>query len=82
MPTCIIANCNNNADNYIGVRLRRPDTSAVWAPNTEAYVCDAHSVAGMRVEVTLVPTNTHQIETRVTGGDAVSTRITPIVNPA
>lgn len=52
---CVIPGCNNLAENNFGVRLRRPDTSAIFAPNTDAYVCSEHSIRGLRITVTLEP---------------------------
>jgi hypothetical protein len=63
---CIIAGCTNTADNNFGVRLRRPDTSAIWAPNTEAYLCDTHATQGLTIRIALTPTTTGEIETAVT----------------
>ncbi len=76
---CIIAGCQNKADNNLGVRLRRPDTSAIWAPNTEAYICDEHAYQGLKIWVSLTPTNTGEIETAVTSEtNPVYSRTTPI----
>ena len=81
--SCIIPGCVNNAENNFSVRLRRPDTTAIWAPNTEAYLCDTHAVQGLRVTVILEPTNDSQIETKVSGlQPPTADRITPITNPA
>jgi len=77
--SCIIAGCNNAANNNFGVRGRRPDGTAIWAPNTEAFLCDDHAVQGLRITITLAPTNSGQIETEV-NGQAV--RTTQIINPA
>lgn len=80
MP-CIIPGCANEAVHNFGVRLRRPDTTAIWAPNTEAYLCDAHASRGLRITVILEPTNTQEIETTVVGvSQPTADRITPIVN--
>lgn len=81
MATCIFPGCRNIGIHNFGVRLRRPDTSAVWAPNTDAFICDDHAGQGMRISVTLEPTETGNIETRIlaTDGLAVS-RTTPIIN--
>lgn len=78
--SCIIPGCTNLAPNNFGVRLRRPDTTAIWAPNTEAYICDAHAKQGLIVTVTLEPTNTGEIETNVIGQvpPATANRVTPI----
>ncbi len=62
---CIIAGCRNRARHNFGVRLRRPRIWAIWAPNTEAYLCDEHAVQGLRVEVTLIPTDTGVVDTEV-----------------
>ncbi len=62
---CIIAGCKNKARHNFGVRLRRPSTRAIWAPNSEAYLCDEHAVEGLKVEVNLIPTDTGTIETEI-----------------
>jgi hypothetical protein len=31
---CIVMGCTNNAKHNIGIRLRRPGGTAIWAPNT------------------------------------------------
>lgn len=80
MP-CAIPGCNNPAPHNFGVRLRRPDTSAIWAPNTEAFLCDAHASQGLSITVVLEPTNSGQIETKVSGiAPPTANRATPIVN--
>ena len=80
---CIIAGCRNRARHNIGVRLRRPSTRAIWAPNTDAYLCDEHAVQGLRVEVVLTPTTTGRIETVVSSpGGRTVTRRTPIIHAA
>lgn len=80
MPTCIISGCTNVATNNFSVRLRREDTSAIWAPNTEAYICDHHASTGFDVDVTLTPRSDHDLQTAVSGGGAPATRTTKIVN--
>jgi hypothetical protein len=64
---CIIPGCENDADNNIGVRLRRPDTTAIWAPNTDAFLCSHHAKRGLIITVILEPTQDHKIKTRVCG---------------
>ena len=79
---CIIPGCTNQADHNFGVRLHRPDTTAIWAPNTEAFLCDQHADQGLRITVVIEPTNTHQVETRVCGIPVTTPahRVTPITN--
>lgn len=77
---CIIPGCTNDANNNIGIRLRRPDTSAIWAPNTNAYICAEHAVQGFSIQIILNPNTSGRIRTLVsaTQGNPVSrtTRIT------
>jgi hypothetical protein len=76
---CIVPGCKNDAPNNFGVRLRRPNTSAIWAPNTNASVCDQHATQGVRVRVTLDFTQTQQVETNVSAaGGPIASRTTPI----
>jgi len=84
MQSCIVAGCTHLAAHNIGIRLRRPDGTAIWAPNTNAFVCDLHATAGFRIQIILTPNTTGQIRTEVSsvppGGTAL--RTTPIVHPA
>ena len=80
MPQCLIPGCPNNAENNIGIRLRRPDTSAIWAPNSEAFLCDDHAQVGYVVNITLSPLPTREITTNVSAGGRVESRTTPIVH--
>lgn len=80
MAKCIIVNCNNLATNNLSVRLRREDTTAIWAPNTDAFICDVHAACGMTVDIRLTCHAQRTIETRVTAGGATKTRTTPINN--
>ena len=75
---CIIEGCQNEGVNNFGVRLRRPNTSAVWAPNTEAYICDFHASRGLRVIVFLEPTEHSELETIVRSVSQAASRTTRI----
>ena len=77
----IVAGYPNSAEHNFSVRLRRPDTTAIWAPNTEAFLYDQHAVSGLRITVLLEPTKTGEIETSVSSVPSyVASRITPITN--
>ena len=80
MTICIVANCSREATNNFSERLRREDTSAIWAPNTEAYLCDAHAEMGFVIDVQLTPIDEKRIKTNVCAGGEVKTRITDIIN--
>jgi hypothetical protein len=80
MPQCLIPNCPNNAVNNISIRCRRPDTSAIWAPNTAAFLCDVHADQGYIIDITLTPATSRTITTRVSAGGQVVTRRTRIIH--
>ena len=77
---CIIEACENEGVNNFGVRLRRPDTSAIWAPNTEAYICDFHASRGIRIIVYLEPTDHSKLETIVRSVSQPASRTTRITH--
>lgn len=78
--SCIIPGCGNVATNNVSVRLRRENTTAIWAPNTDAYICNEHAEHGFTVEVSLSIRQDRQLETVVSAGGQVERRITAIVN--
>jgi hypothetical protein len=81
MPRCLIPNCtNNNAENNISIRCRRPDTSAIWAPNTVGYLCEIHADQGYTIDITFTPSPIRTITTNVTAGGHTETRTTPILH--
>lgn len=71
---CLIPGCNNTGRHDFGVRLRRPSTRAIWAPNTNARLCDEHATRGVRLIIEVVPSNTGKVETSVSspGGKTVN----------
>jgi hypothetical protein len=78
VANCIVPGCVEQAMNNLSIRLRRPDTSAIWAPNTEAFVCDTHSVCGAVITVAYEATTTRHIEVRAHGIGEQYVRVTPI----
>lgn len=71
MP-CIISGCKNRADNVFGVRLRNPLTNAIWAPNTDAMICDEHAVSGIKVTIVLEATTDKKVTTSVSNTDGIT----------
>lgn len=82
MPDCIVPGCSRQATNNLSIRLRRPDTSAIWAPNLDAFVCNIHAVSGARMHVLYEATGSGEIETHVHGWQADPSRTTEIRQPA
>jgi len=78
MADCIVPGCGRNATNNLGVRLRKPDTSAIWAPNANVYVCDRHARSGARVMVIYEANESGRIELSVQGAEAPTVRRTAI----
>ncbi len=78
MSKCLIPGCKNDATHNIGIRCRRPDTSAIWAPNTNGYLCDVHADQGYEIDITLTPKSDKSITTNVNAGGQTHSRTTPI----
>ncbi len=74
MSTCIVDGCQNHASNNFSVRLRREDTSAIWAPNTEAYICDLHASLGFDITVQLHTRSDKNLITDVNANGGVSAK--------
>jgi hypothetical protein len=86
---CIITGCTNPGRHNLGVRLRRTvataaggKTSAVWAPNTDAFFCDDHATSGVRITLLIEATNTGAVETTVYGVEQGASRSMWIEHPA
>ena len=67
MRACAIAGCELEGVNSIGVRCRRPDTSAIWAPNAPLGLCDVHARSGLVVVLELVPVRRPSITVELGG---------------
>lgn len=81
---CIIDGCTRLGDKIIGVRLRREHDrlSAIWAHNTNAYLCDEHAAMGFDVEVRFTPRADKTIRTVVgDGGKPPVVRLREITKP-
>lgn len=75
MPTCAVPGCTNPAKNILGVRLRKEDTTAIWAPNTEVYLCNIHASTGYDIQISLTSKTPDEVTTNVTvNGSAPITR--------
>jgi hypothetical protein len=78
MSSCLIPNCTNSANNGIGIRLRRPNTTAIWAPNCNAFLCDFHASQGYDINIVLTAAPTRNITTYTSAGGNVKRRRTAI----
>lgn len=82
MSECIVPGCGRNAENNLGIRLRRRDTTAVWSPETNAHVCDVHAWSGARIGVVYEATDTGRVEIRVQGATEPIVRRTAAIRDA
>jgi hypothetical protein len=74
MPDCIVPGCSRSGKNKLGVRLRKPDTSAIWSPETDAHVCDTHARSGARLVILYEATDTGRVELRTQGLTEATTK--------
>jgi hypothetical protein len=66
--------CGKQAETALGIRLRRRNTNAIWAPNLHAYLCDLHARSGAEIEVRYKETLTGRIAaTVIRDGKVVAT---------
>jgi hypothetical protein len=67
-------------DNNISIRCRRPNTRAIWAPNTVGYLCDVHADEGYTIDITFRQSAIRTITSNVSAGGHTVTRTTPILH--
>jgi hypothetical protein len=78
-PDCIVPGCRRSGATNLGVRLRNPDATAVWAFETTAHLCDKHARSGGRLSLVYEPTSSGRIEFSVQGATAPVTHRTPAI---
>lgn len=75
---CLICGVDD-ARNKLAIRCRKPSTRAVWAPDSEAYLCKEHAEGGVEIVVTVAPTTTRSVKATYASGSVQGpTRTTPI----
>ncbi len=80
VANCIVPGCARVGKNKLGVRLRKPDTSAIWSPETDALVCDAHARSGTRLLILFEATTTGRVEIRTHGVTDATVKRMPITH--
>lgn len=51
MRPCAIEGCELEGVHVLGVRCRKTNARALWAPNAAAGLCEKHARAGVNVEL-------------------------------
>ena len=86
--TCIVPGCHREGRNKLGIRCRvwhdaptshgKGKTSALWAPDTDAFLCDEHALGGASITILYEPTNTGETAVRVIAASHIDARSIPI----
>lgn len=76
--SCTIPGCRGTVTHRLAIRMRRIDTGADWAPDTNAYFCERHATHGADVTLLYVPMKHEQVVTHVVTASLPITRRTPI----
>jgi hypothetical protein len=86
---CIVPGCAKEGRNRLGIRCRiahhgtppvpkKGRTSALWAPDAEAYLCDAHALGGAHMTILFEPDTSQEVTVKVIATTTVDERTTPI----
>jgi hypothetical protein len=59
---CIVPGCDHPGRHALTLRVRRPDSSAIIAPNTGAYLCDEHAESGFEMDIAIKPNDSRKAE--------------------
>ncbi len=86
---CVVPGCSRPGRNKLGVRCRvwhhgtapiasKGTTAALWSPDADAYLCDAHAMGGAQITLLYEPDGTKQTTVRVIAAASTEERMTPI----
>ena len=77
---CLLPGCPHEPTHLLSLRMRRKDSGADWAPNTEAYFCTGHATEGAQIVVLYSPNTSGEVEIDVSAAFTARsvTRTTPI----
>jgi hypothetical protein len=90
---CIIPDCTATGRNRLGVRCRvahseatpfpsKGRTDSMFSVESDAYLCDAHALAGVNLALTVSPNRSEEASLAVVCGHAISpTHRTEIKQP-
>lgn len=86
---CVVPGCSAAGRNKLGLRCRvwhdgtspvvgKSRTAALWSPDTDAYLCDAHAMGGGHVTVLFEPDGSGTTSVKVIAASTVDEKRTPI----
>jgi len=87
-PDCVVPGCDRPGKHKLGVRCRvwhepspipgKSKTSALWAPDSNAFLCDRHALSGALVTLIYEPNDSGETVVRVIAAPQGNDRRTPI----
>jgi hypothetical protein len=85
---CVVPGCGQPGKNKLGVRCRvwqepspipgKTKTSALWAPDADAFLCDRHALGGAHITLIYEPNESGETAVRVIAAPEGKDRRTPI----
>jgi hypothetical protein len=85
---CIVPGCRQEGRNKLGIRCRvwhdgpythgKGKTAALWAPDTDAFLCDEHALGGASITILHEPNDSGKTAVRVIAASHVDARTLPI----
>lgn len=85
---CVVPGCNEAGKHKLGVRCRvwhepspipgKSKTSALWAPDSDAFLCDQHALGGAHITLIFEPNDSGETAVKVIAAPHGDDRRTPI----
>jgi hypothetical protein len=85
---CVVPGCESPGKHKLGVRCRvwhepspiagKSKTSALWAPDSDAFLCDQHALGGAHITLIYEPNDSGETAVKVIAAPHVDDRRTPI----
>jgi hypothetical protein len=75
---CSIPGCRKGPTHVLSLRMRRRDSGADWAPNTEAYFCTDHATDGATLTILYEPNMSGHVRVDVVASKTAVSRTTRV----
>jgi transcriptional regulator with XRE-family HTH domain len=85
---CVVPGCDRPGKHRLGVRCRvwhepspiqgKSKTSALWAPDSDAFLCDSHALGGAHITLIYEPNESGETALKVIAAPPADDRRTPI----
>jgi hypothetical protein len=88
MQPCVVPGCESPGKHKLGIRCRvwhepspiagKSKTSALWAPDSDAFLCDQHALGGAHITLIFEPNDSGETAVKVIAAPYAGDRRTPI----